>query len=621
MYANTILTFKQRRFICEITGRSAQTFFEALQTEMAGSQEVDSTFPDALREPILRKVQFSTVSRIDNLVDQIFDDFKQDFYPGENVTVMLDDGQRLNGSVREKAKFPEYKRADGSIERKAFARYFVKLISRPDEEALVDDEHIVRDRRTFTKQMLRSFIKNTTDREAWTGAPWIVKHKFAEEYRIDGEVPPHLQYGNKQAEKKAKAAAARKGEQEGYNQFYAQIKLPELKPAIKGPKSKMSPEELNVIKQEQYEEYQRSLQGNPSFGMPPPMGYPYLPGPPGQPLLEMRHFQPPNGHSYPNLQQIIPKSSPKLPPPPPPIKYPIDDLEVPLSYDGVHRPAIRYLSKDAPVPGIAGQQEYQGVDADTVGLLLETWNTLNVYCEVLQLDSFTFDDYLEALRFSSEEVDCELFVEIHCAVLKKLVNGENDENGALQISLPDLPQDDMEEDDSMNTDSRLPTPTPEPEVPAKRNTRSSLNQVQNADDVRSEARSATAEIKFHRAAEMFDDYGWVERLRKRDFESGGWELIMVGLLHQLAGRSRLSEICNTILTHLAPLNAEPTIETARLQYSTLDVNLRTQALQTIIMLFLETKAVKVFLEDNSAEMTRYRKIKIEHQRARKDAYV
>lgn len=34
---------------------------------MEASDEVEDAFPDALREPILRKVQFSTISRIDNL--------------------------------------------------------------------------------------------------------------------------------------------------------------------------------------------------------------------------------------------------------------------------------------------------------------------------------------------------------------------------------------------------------------------------------------------------------------------------------------------------------------------------------------------------------------------------
>lgn len=31
------------------------------------SREVNNMFPDALREPILRRIQFSTVSRVDNL--------------------------------------------------------------------------------------------------------------------------------------------------------------------------------------------------------------------------------------------------------------------------------------------------------------------------------------------------------------------------------------------------------------------------------------------------------------------------------------------------------------------------------------------------------------------------
>ncbi len=42
--------------------------------QMEGSKEVDGVFPDALREPILRKVQFSTISRIDNLGEYLHND-------------------------------------------------------------------------------------------------------------------------------------------------------------------------------------------------------------------------------------------------------------------------------------------------------------------------------------------------------------------------------------------------------------------------------------------------------------------------------------------------------------------------------------------------------------------
>ncbi len=199
--------YKQKRFTCEVSGRSGMSFLDALRSEKAGSREVDQAFPDALKGPVLRRVQFSTTSRIDNLVDEVFDDFKADFYVGEVVTVVLEDGQRLNGRVRDKAKFPGILAEDGSIERRGFSRYFVRLIERPDEEALVDGEHIVRDRKIFTKQMLRSFIKNCVTREAWTGAPWLVKPELAVHFRIDTNIPPHLQYGYKVAERKAQRKA------------------------------------------------------------------------------------------------------------------------------------------------------------------------------------------------------------------------------------------------------------------------------------------------------------------------------------------------------------------------------------------------------------------------------
>lgn len=98
---------------------------------------------------------------------------------------------------------------------------------------------------------------------------------------------------------------------------------------------------------------------------------------------------------------------------------------------------------------------------------------------------------------------------------------------------------------------------------------------------------------------------------------GGWELVMIGLLHQLSMRPRMENICNEILKHLAPLDGEPTAETARRQYATLNTNLRIQALQIICQLSLETKAIRTYLEECSNQMTEFRKEKIEYQRARK----
>ncbi|KAL3473994.1 ATP-utilizing chromatin assembly and remodelling N-terminal-domain-containing protein [Aspergillus californicus] len=602
--------YKQRKFICEITGHSGLTFFEAHRSEMEESREVNNSFPEALKGPILRRTQFSTVSRVDNLVDEIFEEFKGDFYPGEPVLTILDDSTRLHGVIRDKANFAEQLFPDGTVKQPAYATYLVKVLDRQNEEALVDQNHITRDRKTFTKQMLRAFIKNNVTRESWNGAPWLVKPSIAEEFRIPLEVPKHLQYGARVAEKKAQ----KKADQDGFFGFFASQQLPELKPAVKGNKAKQSAQDLARSEEAQFLEYKRSLNGNPSFllGGKPTNG----PRPPKPQEAEMRP------HPIPS---VVIKAEPPRPPSPPPIKYPIEDLDIPPNREKKkQRPLLKFLK--ANEFDDAGDEDLlqDGIEMGSVGPLLETWNTLNVYCQVFQLDSFTFDDFLQAMRFSSDEVLCELFVEIHCAILKKLVNAEKEDNGAIQISLPELPVDESEESDEAEEDVEEEDQdnaedSPEP-VMTRMTTRGSLAKAE-AETLKTlvNGHPESGEAKTHRASEMFPDYGWINRLRQRDFRNGGWEMIMVGLLHQLSVRPKMEEICNKVLQHLAPLDQEPTQETARMQYATLDVNLRIRALQIICMLCLETKAIRNYLEECSNTMTEFRKQKIEHQKSRKAA--
>lgn len=502
--------------------------------------------------------------------------------------MILDNGDRLNGLVREKTKFPELVKGDGSTERKAFARYFVCLTNRPSEEALVDEEHIIRDRKTFTKQRLRSFIKNTVTREAWTGAPWLVKSSIAHEYRINTEIPHHLRHDTQILQKKANMSLKRgENDRSAANLHSQQGRLPELKP--KGNKSKNSNPEPTLSLQEQFSEYQRALAGNPGFAKIP---HPTKPTLSNQYAGESLVFPTING-----FPPIAAKSQQKPPPPPPPPKYPIEDLEIPPSRDNNRRPNLKYLSQDTPTINQASEGAGNGILMESVGPLLETWDTLNVYCEVYQLDSFTFDDYIQALQFSSDEVPCELLVEIHCAVLKKLVNDVNDKNGQVQVSLPELANPDSEEDSTQDTGA-LPTPTPEPEIRhSARTTRSSHAKSEAAELRASQVakQSPSVDLKIHNAAEIDQstgNYDWKARLRKRDFGEGRWIVIVTGLLNQLSGHPRLRKSCDEILAHLAPLNQEAVPKTAISQYVSLDINLRVKILQIFCMLSLETKAIR-----------------------------
>lgn len=288
-------------------------------------------------------------------------------------------------------------------------------------------------------------------------------------------------------------------------------------------------------------------------------------------------------------------------------------------HNAPQKPPLKFFSQDTPTGEVNKEGEANGISMKSVGLLLESWNTLNVYCQIFKLDSFTFDDFVEALLLSSEDVDCELLIEAHCAALKILVSSEAD-GGKIHIQLPDMDEDSDEEESGAEA-SAPPSPSPEPEPkPKGRATRSSLAKAE-AEAIRVEpepVKEPTPELKFsHKAAEMQVENGWVERLRKRDFKNGGWQCIIVGLLHQLSKRPNQFETCEVLLKELAPLNMDATPETARLQYAKLDINLRIQVLQLICILTAETKAIRAYMEECSEQMTVYRKKKIDWQRKRK----
>ncbi|KAI9742628.1 MAG: hypothetical protein M1818_003769 [Claussenomyces sp. TS43310] len=620
-YLNRMDFYKQSRFICQITGHSGLTFFEALKSELAGAREVEEAFPEALKGPVLRRVQFQTISRIDNLVDMIFDEFKADYYPGEAVTVHVVTGERLVGVVRDKTRFGNKLLPNGTLS-EAFSRYFVSLDNRPLEEAVVDDNHITRDRKLFTKQVLRSFIKKTVTREAWTGAPWLVKHDVAALYHIDTRVPPNLRHENKIAVKKEQQLQKKNGNV--HNADYEAMvgsfpgngqRLPELKPAPKSHKSKQHQGQTKGSKLQFLHPPPPNISPTQYVQPPPFPTHPF-------PSSGIPHGAPPPQYSnfHNSTYTFAPlQAMPALPPPPPPIKYPIEDLQIAPRKDAAPRPPLKFYSEDTPVSTENNPARGSGILMESVGSLLETWTTLNVYCEIYQLDSFTFDDFVEAMQFASEDVECELFVEIHCAALKVLVDPEVDD-GKVQVQLPEM-DNDSEEERSEDEDSAARTVTPEPPPkPKGRTTRSSLAKAEAAEIKAEPVREPSPEFKkTHLAAEMQAEYDWVERLRKRDFKSGGWEVIMVGLLHQLSKDPRYEKTCEELLQKLAPVDQEPTAETTRQQYASLDINLRVKALQVICMLTIETKAIRGFMEEGAEVMTKYRKEKIQWQRDRKAA--
>ncbi|EPS38252.1 hypothetical protein H072_7939 [Dactylellina haptotyla CBS 200.50] len=532
--------YKSKRFICEITGHSGLDFFGALESELAGSKDVEESFPDALKGPILKKVQFQTIPRIDNLVDLIYDFFKSDFFPGEQVIATLHNNDKTEGQIREKTSFPEQRNAQGEISKPAVANYTVSLINRGSEITLTGDD-LCRDRRIFTKAMLRAFIKNTVHREAWNGAPWLVKDSYARRYSITQSIPKHLQRGSTVAERKAMLAVRKMRAEQGFSLTIAGTG-PGLSPDPTPPKPKKGK--------------QKDAEGKQS-------------------ILSL---------SSTGILKIQTVPEPPKPPPKPVIKYPIEDLTIMPSVNSKKRPTLKRLHEAVPTKKLS---------EESVPLLLETWVFLNVYCEPFLIDSFTFDDYIDALFYNEDHQECALLVEIHCSMLKALVDG-GDEGKVKIAGILDLDSEDDEEDSEEEEEEDLPMQT--------RRSSARFNLLSKA------ATNGHGDNQ---------NPVWLELIRKREFQHGGWETIIVGLFGQISANTQFKPLATEILRYFSPLGEEPNLLTARGQYRDLDINTKIKIIQLLQKLTFETSIVRNYMEECGEAMTRLRKDKIEHQKTRK----
>jgi alpha-1,3-glucosyltransferase len=316
--------------------------------------------------------------------------------------------------------------------------------------------------------------------------------------------------------------------------------------------------------------------------------------------MQYQTLAPTNAPHYPSIPLARPFQ---------PIKYPIEDLSIKQPRISIQRPPLKFFSDDVPEGAEAPETE-TGILMKSVGSILCTWETLNVHDTIFSLDSFTLDDFVDALCFSSEEVECELLVEVHCSVLKQIVN----ENGKLQAPLPTVEESDESDEEE---DSKTSSPEPEPEPPI-RTTRSSLRKSEANAIVKQRTPTPEPPKQAHKASEFLADFDWIEQCKTRNFRDGGWQATLVGLLYSLSFNPLQKEACDEVLDELVPADEEPSVESIARRYNDLDVNLRVSALDMALRLTVATETFRDQLVAASLEMTRLRKAKIEFQKKRKE---
>lgn len=516
--------YNQKKFICELTGHSCLTYFEALESEMRETEQVMNSFPEALKEPILRKVQFSQITRLDALVDYVYNSLRSEFYPGEVAIARVRD-QRVKVVIREKAKFSSITLPNGEVQ-PPYSRYRVEMVGNPGQELAVDESQLVRDRRVFTKFILRTFIKHAVARENWTGAPWLVKDEYARIYRIDQNIPPHLL----------------RAKQTPINEKEKKLRPKEAISVKPSP----TPEEVKTTP--------KKKRGGAAAATPISTG---------------DHAA--NG-SAPTAKQTASRDEKS--------RGSQEDLELQMD------PALKrnQLKWEQSI----GREDYRRL----IGKLLEIWVFMNVYHEPLLLDPFTFDDFLDALRLSDQTVDCSLLNEMHCALLSILVDLDEaefaiplppDEEDILHVNGNGVHTSDKQnnEDDSDSNASPLPPPPP-------RNKAVAFLTYQNSD--------------------------WKERLRKRMFKDGGWQQILIGVLHTVSYVEEWTDVCNAALDELASLDRPVALFAAYEGYYNLSFSLRVSILGILCDLVTGSNVVRSYMDKCMEEISRIKRERLERQR-------
>lgn len=491
--------YKRHKFLCEITGSSGLTYFEAYASEQKEYAETDANFPESLREHILKFLLFNKVTRLDLLVDKIYLLFKNEYFPGEEVYVkkifttssdakkgvpaisQSDDPNvhsyistvKQRGVIREKVQYSN----------PSDTKYLVSIIGE-GSQVIATNQQISRDRNHFTKWLIKVFIKMTVTRSFMSGSPWVVKKKYAKKYRIPREFPEEF----KQYEASTPSGSVI------YDDDYEILGLSSPSDqSFKKLRGKYKPRGQNgtavnghgLMSSSQLEGM-FPTKANTKHELRLKFPVHHLPAQIQKEfhensILTLLSFQPSKKTIVEDLSLDFDLQTPR--PSPVLLLLPenarelhgsiLEELEEELksindlkSEDGIETQETEKTALQQKITEL----KYKSLNSTQEAL--ECWMFLNIYHSVLKLDTFTFDDFLYAMSWNADQFAklgrCELLDEIWCALLGAILSNhapsakvvENKDNiYGLQIALPinaahlnDKKEKDEGEEDDQNND-------------------------------------------------------------------------------------------------------------------------------------------------------------------------
>ncbi|KWU45025.1 hypothetical protein RHOSPDRAFT_16896 [Rhodotorula sp. JG-1b] len=295
-YAARLTFFLTRQFQCEYSGKTNLDYFSALASEKQESRIVRERFPDVLKGRVLATVQFRVMGRLDSLVDLVFERYKDRYFPNEQCFIDIQGDKYLAKIVRvfppqsvRDAAFAEQQAViaaaasaaspaastsanpDGArppqrpvvapLDYDAIAHRLgcdlnvdakkARTEDNPEEYLytlqLMDEQYrfegssmevharqLSRDRLTFSKSIMKRYLRECLVRDAAIGSPWTVKPSIARMFGIPERQSDTVEERNREA-KEAKLAKRRKTNPDGSEASSSQGPKKRRKTAIKYP--------------------------------------------------------------------------------------------------------------------------------------------------------------------------------------------------------------------------------------------------------------------------------------------------------------------------------------------------------------------------------------------------
>ncbi|RDX89935.1 DDT domain-containing protein, partial [Mucuna pruriens] len=169
--------YRQRVWMCKVTGKTGLTYEEAMVSEQCATEKVQQ-FPKELMATALRIIQYSMLP-LKDLADSIAEKLQHRLYVGAELHGKKDDGVHPCKILKVIEK---------GVDKFCYEVAWLDKNRNVSEKAEVTAEDLVHKKPLFSRNILKSFIRESTYRNA----PWVLHDELAKNHGISSDIPEEL---------------------------------------------------------------------------------------------------------------------------------------------------------------------------------------------------------------------------------------------------------------------------------------------------------------------------------------------------------------------------------------------------------------------------------------------